>query len=76
MQLRSGDHVLFYTDGIVEAFDPAGDSFNVERLDEALLAKKYATPASLINEILACLADFTQAEPVTDDRTLLAMTVH
>ena len=38
VELRPGDQVVFYTDGITEARNPAGELFGTNRLDEALKA--------------------------------------
>lgn len=40
-QLEPGDHVLFYTDGVVEGHSPDGEQFGVERLVD-LLARNVA----------------------------------
>jgi serine phosphatase RsbU (regulator of sigma subunit) len=40
-QLEPGDHVLFYTDGVVEGHAPGGEQFGVERLVD-LLARNVA----------------------------------
>jgi len=40
-QLQPGDHVLFYTDGVVEGHAPGGEQFGVERLVD-LLARNVA----------------------------------
>ena len=40
-QLQPGDHVLFYTDGVVEGHAPGGEQFGIERLVD-LLARNVA----------------------------------
>ena len=44
-QLEPGDHVLFYTDGVVEGHSPDGEQFGVERLVD-LLARNVADSLS------------------------------
>ncbi|HSF97668.1 MAG TPA: PP2C family protein-serine/threonine phosphatase [Ornithinibacter sp.] len=44
-QLEPGDHVLFYTDGVVEGHSPDGEQFGVERLVD-LLARNVAESLS------------------------------
>ncbi len=44
-QLEPGDHVLFYTDGVVEGHAPGGEQFGVERLVD-LLARNVAESLS------------------------------
>ena len=36
VELQPGDQIVFYTDGITEASNPAGELFGVDRLDAAL----------------------------------------
>jgi len=72
-QLRPYDQIVFYTDGITEALNPAGDMYGVSRLDGVLGRCQSAN--DLIGAVLASLEDFTQGEPAFDDRTLLVAKV-
>jgi phosphoserine phosphatase RsbU/P len=70
LRLIPGDQIIFYTDGITEAFDASGDMFGLERLDE-VLENCHLRADGLIEEILKALEAFTGGLPATDDRTLL-----
>jgi len=82
--LRPGDSVVFYTDGITEAWNDEGEMFGVERLDAALAAADTslldaafglgdAPPAQrLVRIVLNELNRFTGSHPADDDRTMLA----
>jgi sigma-B regulation protein RsbU (phosphoserine phosphatase) len=73
-QLRPGDQIVFYTDGITEAHNPRHEMFGVERLDQSLeLCTFAATP--LIDAVLSALNEFTAGQPADDDRTLLVAKV-
>lgn len=72
--LRSGDRLLFYTDGISEAFNPAREQFGTDSLDAALLACD-CDAQTLLNAVLADLRRHSGDVPLADDRTLLAMCV-
>lgn len=72
--LRPGDRLLFYTDGISEAFNPARDQYGTDRLDAACLESR-GDAQSLLNTVLADLKQFCGDAPVTDDRTLLVIRV-
>jgi len=72
--LRPGDQIVFYTDGITEATNPAGRMFDTERLDRAL-ANCHLDADGLIEAVLADLEAFTAGEPAADDRTLLVAKV-
>ena len=73
--LRSGDRLLFYTDGVTEAENPAGEMFGTERLDEVLLTAGRCAAQTCLDELLGRLDAFTAGGPVVDDRTLLVADV-
>ncbi len=74
MRLRAGDQLIFYTDGITEAFNPGREQFGVERLD-AVLGACRPHAASLIAAVLEAVSTFTAGRPADDDRTLLVAKV-
>jgi Stage II sporulation protein E (SpoIIE) len=71
-QLEPGDYLLLYTDGVVEARDPHGDLFGVDRLAD-LTVKNLAAglPASetMRRAVTALLRH--QGSALTDDATML-----
>lgn len=73
--LRPGERLLFYTDGVTEALDPAGGEFTTARL-EAVLAAAPAEPDALIAAVVGAVRTFAGATPQTDDLTLMALTYH
>ncbi len=73
LTLEPGDCLLFYSDGLTEALNPAGDLFGVPRL-EALLAGIQAGSSDVIERLLAELADFVGPQGPDDDVTILALT--
>jgi sigma-B regulation protein RsbU (phosphoserine phosphatase) len=69
-QLRPGDQLILYTDGITEAYDTAGQMFGLARLDKVL--ENCADEASdLLRAVLEALDEFTGGKPAHDDRTIL-----
>ncbi|WP_422929475.1 PP2C family protein-serine/threonine phosphatase [Singulisphaera sp. PoT] len=72
--LRPGDQIIFYTDGITEATNPAGKMFGVNRLDQ-VLENCHLTADGLIEEVLSALQDFTAGQPAADDQTILVAKV-
>jgi sigma-B regulation protein RsbU (phosphoserine phosphatase) len=72
--LRPGDQIVFYTDGVTDAADPAGRMFGLDRLDEALYHCQ-EDAQGLIASVLSALARFTAGHPADDDRTLLVARV-
>jgi sigma-B regulation protein RsbU (phosphoserine phosphatase) len=78
VQLKPGDLLLLYTDGITEATAPQNgkdrrDLFGLERLDTLLQECKSCSPAECIEKICAAVRAFSQNAPPTDDQTLIAI---
>ncbi|MBK8913582.1 MAG: SpoIIE family protein phosphatase [Phycisphaerales bacterium] len=72
IELRAGDRVLLYTDGITETFNRAGAIFGLERLDESL--RQCACGAQgIVDRVLADIGQFAGGLPPRDDRTLVAI---
>jgi sigma-B regulation protein RsbU (phosphoserine phosphatase) len=70
VQVQPGDQLIFYTDGIVEAVDPADRMFGVGRLD-GVLAECRDEPSDVVDAMLGALERFTAGQPATDDQTLV-----
>jgi sigma-B regulation protein RsbU (phosphoserine phosphatase) len=69
-QLQTGDQIIFYTDGITEAHNPAGELFGTSRLDLVLeLCTREAK--ALLDTVLETVQEFTAGQPAEDDRTVI-----
>lgn len=79
VQLLPGDHVLLYTDGISEAFNPKHQLFGFDRLDEALRAgaadNTLRSARDTIETVLTAVSEFAQGRPPNDDQTMLSLRV-
>lgn len=73
--LREGDVVVFYTDGITERANGAGEFFGVGRLGEAVVRHRADTPEALVGRVLDEIERFASARPNDDDVTIVAMKV-
>ena len=73
IELRPGETVLLYTDGLTEAFSPQGEFFGEDRLLETVGAALPASANSLVTALQAQLHDFVGAEGLADDLTMLAL---
>ncbi|MGD0463531.1 MAG: PP2C family protein-serine/threonine phosphatase [Tepidisphaeraceae bacterium] len=74
LPLRSGDRLLFYTDGVSEAFNQAREQYGTDRLEAAFLASR-GDAQSALNAVLADLQQHCGGAPIADDRTLLVLKV-
>jgi len=69
-RLGTGDCLVAFTDGLVEARSPAGEAFGAERLRNALRANN-TSAANLVRGVVEALQAFTGAAEPHDDVTLL-----
>ncbi|HJO38459.1 MAG: SpoIIE family protein phosphatase [Vicinamibacterales bacterium] len=79
MKVGSGDRIVMYTDGILEATNREGVFFDPERL-RAFLAERHELSAERLNAaLLEPLSDWSSRHPASggyeDDLTLVAASV-
>ena len=70
--LAAGDLLLFYTDGILEARNRAGEEYSLDRLKRRL-AEPAPNASELAQRILRDLRDWTKSAEPHDDITLLIL---
>jgi serine phosphatase RsbU (regulator of sigma subunit)/pSer/pThr/pTyr-binding forkhead associated (FHA) protein len=70
-QLRAGDVLIAYSDGVTETQNPAGDEFGTVRLQEVIAQNLDRSAAGLRDKIEAALSAFAQGTPAVDDITLV-----
>jgi len=70
-ELRTGDRLLFYTDGITERETSSGESFGVQRLVDNLARNAGRSPADLIAGVVEEVDSFCEECEQVDDQTLL-----
>jgi sigma-B regulation protein RsbU (phosphoserine phosphatase) len=73
IQLRDGDLLVLYTDGVTEAFNPADEAYGTERLIDEIRAHGAGTAAGLLERICHSVTAFAGAAPQSDDITLIAL---
>jgi phosphoserine phosphatase RsbU/P len=69
--LQTGDWLVIFTDGVVEAENNSQQEYGEERLTTMLNAGVMLTPAALLNSILIDLDRFVGTAPQHDDVTCL-----
>jgi serine phosphatase RsbU (regulator of sigma subunit) len=75
IQLESGDRLLLYTDGVVEAHDCSGGLYGSERLERILNSTRDCTGEEVLKRVLNDVNDFAAGVPQFDDITMIIMTV-
>lgn len=74
IQIRDGDRLVLYTDGVSEATNKDGQEFGDERLIAFLSEDCNCTPAGLCERVGQELSEFAGAQNTPhDDRTLLVV---
>ena len=71
--LHADDVVVFYTDGITETQNEAGDMFGANRLGETVVANRDKDPEELVAAVLQALGRFAGVRQPDDDLTLVVM---
>jgi phosphoserine phosphatase RsbU/P len=69
LALEPGDRFLLYTDGVIEAANPAGEFFGDQRLREQMIATSEIGVKQAVDTIAGAVLDWSPAQ--NDDITLL-----
>jgi sigma-B regulation protein RsbU (phosphoserine phosphatase) len=72
-QLRNGDWVVMYTDGVSEAMNAQDEEFGEKRIEEIIRANLNGSAAGMIEAISNAVKDFTAGMPQSDDITLVVL---
>jgi len=74
ISVECGDTLVLYTDGIVEARDPRGAMFGIERLRD-LVADGAEDPQMLLHDVVAKMRAHQDNAIGTDDQTLVVLKI-
>lgn len=74
IQLKRGDQLLLYTDGVVEAFNLEEIAYGEERFENFLNHSLNLPVETIIKKSFTDVADFADGAPQSDDITLLGIT--
>ena len=75
ISMTPGDRLFAYTDGIIDAPNPGGESFGLTRLKDALDANADASLSELKAVVVKTMHEFAETEQTHDDVTLIAMEI-
>ncbi|MGH9699289.1 MAG: PP2C family protein-serine/threonine phosphatase [Candidatus Acidiferrales bacterium] len=74
VQLKSGDRIIAYTDGVIEAEDGAGKEWGLDGLLAAVTADQTRSPDKIVEDAFAALDGFSGGFQ-SDDTTILVTVV-
>jgi len=72
VQLMPSDKVVIVSDGLTEAFNPAGKMFGSGRLYQHLEKMRLSSPDSIVEGLFAKVVDFSGTRSLSDDLSLMA----
>jgi len=73
VQLKEGDRLFLYTDGLTEQFDPTGEHFGETRLIAALYDHSRVSLEQTCRDVVAAVRQFAGPVGCQDDMTLLGI---
>jgi len=71
--LEPGDSLFLYTDGFVEAEDPDGEEYSMERMIEVFVRERASVLKEISRALEEDLREFARGVPFHDDRTLVIL---
>jgi serine phosphatase RsbU (regulator of sigma subunit) len=76
VEIREGDYVLLYTDGITETMASNGKEYGALRLRDILISNRHRDPKEIVQIIKNDLRTFSPGGTPDDDRTLILLRVN
>jgi serine phosphatase RsbU (regulator of sigma subunit) len=73
LDLKKGDRLLFYTDGIIEAQNPDGVLYGDSRLTHTARENSHLTLVEFMDSFIQSIHSFQQTDKMQDDVTLLGI---
>ncbi len=71
VEVAAGDFLVFFTDGVTEARNSAGDFYGDERLQSLLESRAWRSAPELMQAIVDSVEQFSGGSPPSDDLTLV-----
>jgi sigma-B regulation protein RsbU (phosphoserine phosphatase) len=75
VELRPGDTVIAYSDGVIEATNADGEEWGLDGLQRAVAGCNTQSAAAIVRAIFTAMDEFTQGIQ-TDDATVTVLRIH
>ncbi len=75
LQLKSKDSLFFYTDGLIEAVNEAGDEFGMQRLEELLVEERARGLEGMLANIESAVKGYRGETEAADDATMMLLKI-
>ena len=75
VQLRPGDWIVMYTDGVTEAMNAADEEFEEHRLEAVVRDNLNLSATQMIDAIAEAVSAFVQDVPQSDDITMVTLKI-
>jgi serine phosphatase RsbU (regulator of sigma subunit) len=75
-QLRPGDLVFFYTDGLNEAHNSKEEEFGERRLIDLIRSNRHLPASAITDMVVSEVRSFAEGAPAEDDMTAIVMKVN
>ena len=76
IELRPGDSLFLYTDGLTDAVDLTGELFGKHRLEATLDGAASRSPEEIVSQVWKEIGDYSTGTPAADDMTCLVLRRH
>ena len=73
VELKRGDHLVLFTDGVLEARDTKGDEFGEQRLHTLLQENARRSASHILARLRDAIALFSAGTPQHDDITVMIL---
>ena len=73
IKLQKDDHLVLFTDGVIEALNTAGEEFGMERLTALLRANAQSTTPQILARLQDTVLSFSAGAPQHDDITMMVL---
>ena len=73
VSFQSGDRLVLYSDGLIEAVDDDGEPFGFDRFEQTIIASGRLSADEMKKALLSAVRKFTRNRPPEDDQTLVVV---